>query len=61
MVGIKFKAQSGNIFEWIVISEHSMFSDTWECYALNKYVPGEALREPFMQHFSTDFINKNKF
>lgn len=61
MVGTKFKCPSGNISEWIVLSPHHMFPDTWKCYALDKYVPDVPLKESFIQHFSTDFINERKY
>lgn len=60
MVETKFRAYSGNISEWVVVSQHTMFSDAWKCYPLEKYVPGEPLKEGFVQYFSEDFINKNK-
>lgn len=58
MVGKKFRAQSGNISEWIVLHEHGIFPEVWKCYALDKYNPDAPLKESFTQYFSTDFINE---
>ena len=60
MVGTKFRAQSGNIFEWVVVSEHTIFPNVWKCYPLDKYVPEQPMKEMFIQCFSEEFINKHR-
>lgn len=58
MIGTTFKAIVGNTTEWLVISSHKLFSDTWKCYPADKDL--KEIKESLIQHFSTDFIKENE-
>jgi hypothetical protein len=60
MIGTSFRAQSGNIKEWIVIGSHGMFTDAWKCYPADKVAKGEDVKENIVQYFTTDFIKDNE-
>lgn len=58
MIGTKFKAIVGNDLEWIVVSSHELFSNTWKCYPANKDFKN--IKESLIQYFSSDFIKENE-
>lgn len=60
MLGVTFKAYSGNDNEWFVIKSHSLFSDTWYCYPLRRWEKDRHIKENFIQCFSTDFIKQKE-
>jgi hypothetical protein len=60
MIGTKFKAQSGNDYEWFVFKSHGLFTDVWHCYPIKRWDKDNQIKESFVQCFDTAFIKQNE-